>query len=176
MQETESGQERQEQEGLRTTQNGFVIGVVAATGALAVVLFLMAHAVRQSVPARAPQWSAAAGDKRGGQTFLTIERLNDRFLTNAAGIAELEITGVVRNSGPSAVETADLKCHFKTREGREACMEIPLIVDSRLDGFEARPLDPFSTRRFSARVADFPDALEPELFHAELVNIGLSSF
>ncbi|GAB4352171.1 MAG: hypothetical protein Kow0099_36380 [Candidatus Abyssubacteria bacterium] len=92
--------------------------------------------------------------------------------TLAGGCRELRIDGLVRNTGDRAVASADLRCYFKTDSGEQRYMEVPLIVESRLDEVsDGGPLGPRSARPFGVRFGRFPDDLDPSPLKLEVVNV-----
>jgi hypothetical protein len=160
---------------VRIARKKMVVGAIAASASLIVVLFLMAHAVHVSVP-DSDERSSSTTKAKNQPSSVRIERLAQQYRTSAAGIAELEVTGTIRNTGPSSVQSADLKCHFKSDRSEDAFLEIPLIIPTHLPDVSGGPLDCFSARKFSVRIGDFPSGLQPEILDAKLVNIRFAAF
>jgi hypothetical protein len=172
--DTEQEKEPIQLEPAETAPKRIVIGGLVAAAAFALVLFLMARAVRFS-SSSLDDGNTGNKPKQGAPQSVHVERLAAQYLTNAAGIPELLVNGCIRNSSGSAVATADLKCRFRTNSGEETFLEIPLVIPTRLDDLRAGPLDPFSSREFSARVGDFPSDIEPQILDAELVHVSFSN-
>jgi len=54
-------------------------------------------------------------------------------------------------------------------------MDLPLVVNTRIDDVGDGPLKPFSVRNFRVRIGEFPDELAPEILQVEVVNVQLRS-
>lgn len=141
---------------------------------LAVTLFLMADAVRLPGSQSAVRRTGGAAQRLDGKNpqNVRVERLTQRYRTNAAGIPELEIRGIIRNTGSARVRSADLKCRLRTMTGEETFIEIPIIIPTNLNDLDGGPLNPFSSRKFGVRIGNFPNRFRPEVLGMELVNVS----
>lgn len=138
------------------------------------VMLLMLLAVRRASPAGRASSPSQSEYSRGGQApGVVVERVVHSVRT-IAGHRELAVEGYVENRGRKPVTSAELRCHFRTHAGKETFLEVPLIVESRLDELEGEPLMAHSSRKFRVRVGDFPDVLQPSVVSVEVVNIGVS--
>lgn len=153
------------------------VAIVIAAAAFAIVMLLMLLAVGRRPAAVIPNSGMASGDVPPAKYArkLSIESHVHNVRANPAGGRELEIEGYVKNAGNMAVSSADLKCYFRTDSGGEASLEVPLIIDSRLDDLNGGPLMPLSGREFHVRVGEFPDNLEPQMSRLEVVNVSVLS-
>lgn len=161
-------------EAVETARRRIFTGVLAATAAFVLVLLLITHAVRSSVPG--DDVEAAKKKQPLAARPIRIEQVVQQYWTNAAGVPELGMTGIIRNTGPSGIRSADMRCRFRDSNGEETFLEIPIISPTQLNDLDAGPLDAFSARMFKARIADFPSALQPEILDTELVNVKYSAF
>lgn len=150
------------------------VAIVIAAAALATVMFLMLLAVGRRPAANSDRESGDAAPAEYARE-VSIESYVQNVRSNVAGGHELEIEGYVRNGGKMVVNSADLKCYFRTHSGGEVSLEIPLVIDSRLDDLGGEPLMPLSGREFHVRVGEFPDDLEPEILRLEVVNASVLS-
>jgi hypothetical protein len=159
---------------VETARRQIFTGVLAATAAFILVLLLITRAVRSSAPAA----DIESTEKKQIHTAqpVRIEQLVQQYWTNAAGVPELGMTGIIRNTGPSGIRSADMRCRFRDYQGEETFLEIPIISPTQLNDLDAGPLDAFSARTFEVRIADFPAVLQPEILGTELVNVKLSAF
>ena len=153
------------------------VGIIVAAAVLMAVMVLMLLAVRQSRPAVIANSDARSYERSDGVSpqhyarHIVIERFVADICTSMAGTRGLEIKGHIRNTGKLAVDYADLKCYFRTKAGSETSIELPLIIDSKLDAISDGPLMPLSRRAFGLRIGEFPDDLEPEILRMEPVNV-----
>jgi hypothetical protein len=161
-------------EAVETARRQILTGVVAATAAFIVVLLLITHAVRSSAPA--VDIESAAEKQAHIARPVRIEQLIQQHWTNAAGIPELGMTGIIRNTGPSEIRSADMRCRFRDYRGENTFLEIPIISPTQLNDLDAGPLEAFSARTFEVRIAHFPAVLQPEILGTELVNVKFSAF
>lgn len=153
--------------------------VAAAAGAavLTIVMLLMLLAVRQGSPTNAikpvshPKNIAPEAYKR----YILVNNYAAREGPGAPGAREILIEGYVENAGALTVASADLRCFFPIHSGGQRAIDLPLVVDTRLDEVGDGPLAPYSTRDFSVRIGEFPDGLAPEILRVEVVKVRLSS-
>jgi hypothetical protein len=162
---------------IKADNTRFFIGLGVAAMAFAVILFLMAHAVW--LAGSTPEVTLGATAKKmpnNDPGNVRIERLSQQYWTNAAGIPELEIKGIIRNSGTMGVRSADLDCRFRTSAGEDTSLQIPLIIPVNLDDENGGPLKPLSSREFAVRIGNFPDNLEPAVLETEVTHTGFLAF
>lgn len=147
--------------------------MIAGAIVFALVMLLMAVAVRQAPPAVVGHSDEQIEDRspQVSEPHVLVERFMADFRSNAAGADGFEVSGYVKNTGRFVVETADLRCFFREKSGDETFLDFLLIVDSRLDEIGGGPLAPMSGRKFAARIGDFPDELTPEVIRFEVVNV-----
>ena len=181
MQEINEGAERGEgsapkEAGSLTGRQSF-IGIMVAAVVLVTVMVLMLLAVRQSRPAvlarsdsRSYERPESISPLQYGRNIV-IERFATDLRTSVAGTRGLEVRGYVKNTGKLTVGSADLKCYFRTKSGKETSIELPLVIESALDEVGDGPLMPLSGREFGLRIAEFPLDLEPEIVRMEPVNM-----
>jgi len=154
------------------------VAVLVASAVLIVVMLLMLLAVRHSRPRVVADSNARPYEpdgvslQRDGR-HMVIDHFAAELRTSVAGTRGLAIRGYVRNTGKLPVGSADLKCFFRAKTGAETSIELPLIIDSRLDEVSDGPLMPFSGREFGLRIGEFPLDLEPEIVRTEPVNVRL---
>ncbi len=172
----ESGAEEHSDAAPVETTRPFMAVVIAAV-AFATVMFLMLLAVGRRPAAVTSNSGTESGNVAPADYAqeISIESHVENVRANVAGGRELEIKGYVKNEGKMAVSSADLKCYFRTHSGGEASLEIPLVVDSRLDDLDGGPLMPLSGREFHVRAGEFPDSFEPEVLRLEVVNVDVLS-
>lgn len=139
----------------------------------ALVMVLMAVAVRQAPPTVVGHSDEQIEDRspQVSEPHVVVERFMADCRPNAAGANEFEVSGYVKNTGKFVVETADLRCFFRSKSGDEIFLDFLLIVDSRLDEIGGGPLGPMAGRNFAARIGDFSDELVPEVIRFEVVNV-----
>ncbi len=153
-----------------------VAAAVAMVSFVAVLLHLT-YVARSSAPTNSSRVDDVAVKSRmNNPQLIRIEWLTQRYRKNAAGVAELEVKGLLRNFGGSPVTGADLKCRFKTTSGEETFLEIPVIIATQLDDLDGGRLNAYSSREFGARIGDFPEGLQPEILDWELVNVVFPKF
>jgi hypothetical protein len=152
------------------------VGILVAAAVLITVMLLMLLAVRHSRPTVSansdarPYESESVSPRLYGR-HMVIDHFAAELRTSVAGTRGLAIRGYVRNTGKLAVGSADLKCVFRTKTGTETSIELPLIIDSKLDEVSDGPLMPLSGREFGLRIGEFPLDLEPEIVRMEPVNV-----
>jgi hypothetical protein len=173
--ETEEGGAEEHSDAAPPERTKPFIAVVIAVAAFATAMLLMLLAVGRRPAAVTPNSGTGSGNVAPAEHAreVSIESYVQNVRANAAGARELEIKGYVKNAGKMAVNSADLKCYFRTHSGGEASLEIPLVIDSRLDDLDGGPLMPLSGREFHVRAGEFPDGLEPEMLRLEVVNVSV---
>ena len=149
------------------------VTMLAGAMVFALVMLLMAVAVRQAPPAVVGHSDEQIEDRspQVSEPRVSVDRFMADFRPNVAGSNELGVSGYVKNTGRFVVETADLRCFFREKSGDETFLDFLLIVDSRLDEIGGGPLGPMSGRKFAARIGDFPDELAPEVIRFKVVNV-----
>ncbi len=154
-----------------------MVAIAAGAATLTIVMLLMLSAARRgSLPdAIEPVSTSKDIAPKAYERYLVVDRYAVRDGSGAAGAHEVIIEGSVANTGALAVVAADLRCFFPTHSGGQTSMDLPLVVDTRLEDVGAGALAPYSTRDFSVRVGEFPDALLAEMLRVEVVNVRLGS-
>ena len=154
-----------------------LLAIAVGSAVFAIVILLMLAAVLRSPAADIvepePRTEDLSPEAYG--RYLTVDDCVAQARINAIGASELMISGHVKNTGAMTVERADLRCHFPTHFGGETSMDLPLVVNTRIDDVGDGPLKPFSVRDFRVRIGEFPDELAPEILQVEVVNVQLRS-
>jgi hypothetical protein len=152
-----------------------MLAIAAGAAALTIVMLLMLSAARRgSLPdAIEPVSTSKDIAPKAYERYVVVDRCAMRDGSGAAGAHEVIIEGSVANTGALTVAAADLRCFFPTHSGGQTSMDLPLVVDTKLEDVGAGALGPYSTRDFSVRVGEFPGALLPEILRVEVVNVRL---